>query len=72
MSRFVDVKCKYEQYCYYHCKGAGYCCIFHDISKPDANNLLGNPGLMIVGICKMHVKELYIKNQVFDYSWKKQ
>ena len=29
-------------------------------------------GLMIVGICKVHAKEIYIKNQVFDYSWKKQ
>ena len=29
-------------------------------------------GLMIVGICKVHAKGIYIKNQVFDYSWKKQ
>ena len=43
-------------------KGCDYCCIIHDIYKSDAIICL-----MIMGTYKMHIKEVDIKNRVFNY-----
>ena len=43
-------------------KGAGYCCIIYDISKSEATHLLENPVLKFLGICKIHIREINIKN----------
>ena len=47
-------------------KDADYPCIIHDISKSDAIHLLVMR-LMIVGIYKVHFKEIIIKNRVYSY-----
>ena len=44
-------------------KGVEYCCIIQDISKSEGIHLL----LVIVGIHKIHVKEVNIKNRVYNY-----
>ena len=49
-------------------KGVFYCCIIYDISKSEAIHLLENSVLlMVVGIYKMHIKEINIKNRVCSY-----
>ena len=51
-------------------KGVAYPCIIHDISKSEAIH----PWLKIVGIYKLHIKEINTKNQIcncyFNYSIK--
>ena len=43
-------------------KGAGYCCTIYDIIKSEAAHLLGNSVLKFLGIYKIHIREINIKN----------
>ena len=44
-------------------KVVDYCCIIHDISKPEAINFQKVLYLIILGIYKKHTKKIKIKNR---------
>ena len=48
-------------------KAVEYHCIICDISKCEATNLLEILYFMIVCVYKIHIKEIIIKNRVYNY-----